>query len=107
MMQKMIQLCRDLDEENNDNSNPSAQFLFEDEVFENIDDIKEQPLIVEQRYGPRKQLTRYRKVLGINSSLGDANFEKIIYLKREKKLKKMYSGRRYLRTRNCLRRSQK
>ena len=98
-------MCRDLDEENNDNSNPSAQFLFEDEVFENIDDIKEQPLIVEQRYAPRKQLTRYRKVHDINSSLDDANFKKIIYLKREKRLKKMDLDRMYLRPRNCLRRS--
>ena len=44
---------------------------------------EEQPLNPRQQYVPRKQLTRNRKVHDIDSSLDEANFEKIIYVNRE------------------------
>ena len=40
----MIYLCRELDEENENNSDSTEKFIVEDEVIENIDDGQEEPL---------------------------------------------------------------
>ena len=80
--------CGELDEENKNNSDPTEQFILEDEVVENIDDGKEQPLNLFQRYAPRKQLTHNCVVDNMDSFLDEANIEKIIYLNRKIKFEK-------------------
>ena len=37
-------LCGEIEEENENNSDPTKQFILEEEVIENIDDGEEQPL---------------------------------------------------------------
>ena len=37
-------LCEEIEEENENNSDPTKQFILEEEVIENIDDVEEQPL---------------------------------------------------------------
>ena len=37
-------LCGKIEEENENNSDPTKQFILEEEVIENIDDGEEQPL---------------------------------------------------------------
>ena len=37
-------LCGEIEEENENNSDPTKQFILEEEVIENIDDVEEQPL---------------------------------------------------------------
>ena len=37
-------LCEEIEEENENNSDPTKQFILEEEVIENIDDGEEQPL---------------------------------------------------------------
>ena len=37
-------LCGEIQEENENNSDPTKQFILEEEVIENIDDVEEQPL---------------------------------------------------------------
>ena len=76
-------LCGGLDEENKNSGDPTDKFILDDEVVENIDNREKQPLNPWQWYAPRKQLTHNLKVHGIDSSLDEDNFEKIIYLSRE------------------------
>ena len=76
-------LCEELDEENKNNGDPTDKLILDDEVVENIDNREKQPLNPWLWYAPRKQLTHNLKVHGIDSSLDEDNFEKIIYLSRE------------------------
>ena len=43
-------LCGEIEEENENNSDPTKQFILEEEVIENIDDGEEQPLNPRQLY---------------------------------------------------------
>ena len=81
--EELDDLCGALDEENENNGDSTEQFILEDEVIENIDEVEQQPLNPQQRYAPQNQLTRNRKVHDTDSSSDKANFEKIIYLKIE------------------------
>ena len=76
-------LCGELDEKNEDNSDHTEQFILESEVIENTDDREEQPLNLRQRYQTQKQLTCNRKVYATDSSSDKGNIEKIIYLNRD------------------------
>lgn len=76
-------LCEELDEENKNNGDPTDKLILDDEVVENIDNREKQPWNPWLWYAPRKQLTHNLKVHGIDSSLDEDNFEKIIYLSRE------------------------
>ena len=71
----LVDFCGELDEENENNWDCTEQFFLEDEV-----DREEQPLNSQQRYAPRKQLTRNRKVHYIDSLLDEAFYETINYL---------------------------
>ena len=81
-------MCGEIEEENENNSDPTKQFILEEEVIENIDDVEEQPLNPRQWYAPWIEPTHNRKVYDIDSSLDEANFEMIIYLNRKESLKK-------------------
>ena len=72
------------DEENENISGPTEQFILEDEVIEKNDDKEKQPLNPRQQFAPRKQLTGNCKVHDIDSPLVEVNFENIIYLNRER-----------------------
>ena len=48
------ELCGELDEENENNSDPTEQFILEYEAIESIDDGEEQSLIPRLRYALRK-----------------------------------------------------
>ena len=72
------------DEENESTSGPTEQFLLDDEVIEENDDWGKQPLNPRQKFAPRKQLAGNCKVHDIDFSLDEANFEKVIYLNRER-----------------------
>ena len=63
---------------------PTEQFILEDEVIEKNDDKEKQPLNPRQKVAPLKQLSGNCKVLDTDSSLDEVNFEKIIYLNRER-----------------------
>ena len=76
-------MCGEIEEENENNSDPTKQFILEEEVIENIDDVEEQPLNPRQWYAPWIEPTHNRKVYDIDSSLDEANFEMIIYLNRK------------------------
>ena len=76
-------MCGEIEEENENNSDPTKQFILEEEVIENIDDGEEQPLNPRQWYAPWIEPTHNRKVYDIDSSLDEANFEMIIYLNRK------------------------
>ena len=73
-------LCRKLDEEKGNNSDPTDQFIFEDEVIENIDDEEKVNVNLWERYAARKQLTCNHKVHNIDSSLMKRLF---IWIERE------------------------
>ena len=89
-------MCAKLDEHNQNNSDPTEQCILQNEVIENTSDREDNHWILDndmQRYATtcngildmKAALTCYRKVHDINSSLGNTNFENIIYLNWEKK----------------------
>ena len=78
-------LCGKLDEENKNNSDPTEELIFEDDVIENTDHAEKEPLNPKQRYVPRKHLNRNHKIHDIESSSYESNFEKVIYLNRKGK----------------------
>ena len=47
-------MCGELDEENENNSDPTEQFILEYKAIESIDDGEEQSLIPRLRYAQRK-----------------------------------------------------
>ena len=55
-------LCGQLDEENENNSDPTQQFILEEEVTQNNAGGEKQPLNPRQQKAPRKHLTCNRKV---------------------------------------------
>ena len=73
----------ELDEENENNCNPTELFILEGEVIENTNNREEQPLKPRQQYTPRKHLTRNRNFHDIDPFFNETNFEMIIYLNRE------------------------
>ena len=60
-------------EEEEIESNPGEEFLEKEEQSEEPEDVNRQ-----LRYGPRKQLTRNRKVRDIDISLDENNFKEIV-----------------------------
>ena len=66
------------DEENENISGPTEQFILEDEVTGKNDDKEKQPLNPRQQFSRQRQLTGNCKVHNIDSSLDEVNFEKII-----------------------------
>ena len=66
-------------EEEEIDSNPSEECLEEDQESEEPEDNVSR----QQRYGPRKQLTRNRNVHDIDSSLDENNYKEIAYMKKD------------------------
>ena len=66
-------------EEEEIDSNPSEECLEEDQESEEPEDNASR----QQRYGPRKQLTRNRNVHDIASSLDENNYKKIVYMNKD------------------------
>ena len=65
-------------EEEEIDSNPGEEFLEKEEQSEEPEDVNRQ-----LRYGPRKQLTRNRKVRDIDISLDENNFKEIVYMNKD------------------------
>ena len=66
-------------EEEEIDTNPSEECLEEEQQSEEPEDNVNR----QQRYGPRKQLTRNRKVHDIESSLDENNYKEIVYLNKD------------------------
>ena len=66
------------DEEEID-TNPSEECLEEEQQSEEPEDNVNR----QQRYGPRKQLTRNRKVHDIDSSLDENNYKEIVHMNKD------------------------
>ena len=66
-------------EEEEIDSNPSEECLEEEQQSEEPEDNVNR----QQRYGPRKQLTRNRNVHDIDSSLDENNYKEIVYMNKD------------------------
>ena len=66
-------------EEEEIDSNPSEECLGEEQQCEEPEDNVNR----QQRYGPRKQLTRNRNVHDIDSSLDENNYKEIVYMNKD------------------------
>ena len=77
-------------EEEEIDSNPNEECLEEEQQSEEPEDNVNR----QQRYGPRKQLTRNRNIHDIDSSLDENNCKEIVYMNKDGVLEELFGRNR-------------